>query len=90
MPAKRPNSRRDLNVALERLVGKLPPALYDPLVDCLGIETQFPAAFGNRPPRRDDVVRGLVPELVGVLGGWIGHVGVLSLSLSRIPDDWLL
>lgn len=39
------------------LDGKLPPALYDPLIDCLGIEAQFPAAFGNRPPRRDDVVR---------------------------------
>lgn len=39
------------------LDGKLPPALYDPLIDCLGIEAQFPAALGNRPPRRDDVVR---------------------------------
>ena len=56
------------------LVGKLPPALYRPLVDRLGIEAQFPAAFRGRPSRRDHAVGDLAAELVGVPGGWVGHV----------------
>lgn len=36
--------------------------------------SEFPAIFGHGPARRDYIVGGLVPELVGVLGCWVGHV----------------
>lgn len=52
---------------------ELAAAVLHPLVHRLGIQPQFGAAFRYRPARRDDVVGGLVPELVGVLGGWVGH-----------------
>lgn len=38
------------------------------------IQSELPAVFGHGPARRDDAVGGLAPELVGVLGGWVGHV----------------
>ena len=37
-------------------------------------KSELPAAFGHGPTRQDDAVGGLAPELVGVLGGWVGHV----------------
>ena len=69
------------------LAGELAPAPYHPLVDHLGVEAQFPAAFRYGPSRRCDVVGGLAPELVGVLGDRVRHDIVLSSSLRCILDD---
>lgn len=33
-----------------------------------------PRPLGQSPARRDDVVGGLASELVGVLGGYVGHI----------------
>ena len=44
-------------------------------------EPQLPAAGRGGPARRDDVVGGLAPELVGVLGGRVRHGIVLSRRL---------
>ena len=63
------------------VAGDLAAPLGDPLVDGLGAEPQLPAAGRGGPARRDDVVGGLAPELVGVLGGWIRHGIVLSRRL---------
>ena len=68
--------------------GKLAPAVLHPLVHGLGIQAQFCAAFRYRPARRDDVVGGLAPELVGVLGGWVGMATVLSVVDECILKDW--
>ena len=51
--------------------GKLAPAVLHPFVHGLGIQAELCAAFRYRPARRDYVVGGLSPELVGVLGGWV-------------------
>lgn len=53
--------------------GKLAPAVLHPFVHGLGIQAELCAVFRYRPARRDDVVGGLSPELVGVLGGWVWH-----------------
>ena len=45
------------------------------------IQAELCAAFRYRPARRDDVVGGLSPELVGVLGGWVRH-GIQSSRSS--------
>ena len=60
---------------------ELAPAVLHPLAHGLGIQAELCAAFRCRPARRDDVVGGLSPELVGVLGGWVWH-GVPSSRSS--------
>ena len=42
-----------------------------PFSDGIRVEAEFGAALRYRPARRDYVVGGLAPELVGVSGGWV-------------------
>lgn len=58
---------------LVRSAGRLAPTVLRPLVRGLGIGAGLPAVLYDRPFRRDCIVVGLPPELVGVLGGWVGH-----------------
>lgn len=52
----------------------LAPTPCAPPVDGLRVQSELPAAFCHGPARRDDVVGGPAPELVGVFGGRVGHI----------------
>ena len=74
------------------LAPELAPALHDPVVHGLRVQPELAAALRDGLSRRDDVVGGLAPELVGVLGRWVlPHIEPLfhrtcrSLQLSLEP-----
>jgi hypothetical protein len=59
---------RGLRIGLARV---LAAAVLDPFADGFRIEAEFGAALRYRLTRRDYVVGGLVPELIGVSGRWV-------------------
>lgn len=57
-------------------------AVLDPFADSFRVEAELEAALRCRPARRDHVVGGLAPELVGVPGGWVRHGTVSSVVVG--------
>lgn len=66
------------------LARELAAAVLDPFADGFRVEAELGAALRYRPARRDDVVGGLAPELVGVPGGRVGHGAVISVVAGCI------
>lgn len=57
-------------------------SVLDPFADGFRVEVELGAALRCRPTRRDHVVGGLAPELVGVPGGWVRHGTVSSVVVG--------
>jgi hypothetical protein len=57
-------------------------SVLDPFADGFRVEAELGAALRCRPARRDHVVGGLAPELVGVPGGWVRHGTVSSVVVG--------
>lgn len=57
-------------------------AVLDPFADGFRVEAELGAAPRCHPARRDHVVGGLAPELVGVPGGWVRHDTVSSVIVG--------
>ena len=57
-------------------------SVLGPFADGFRVEAELGAALRCRPARRDHVVGGLAPELVGVPGGWVRHGAASSVVVG--------